>query len=352
MPTQVTATYSDLYTWENLYRAYRRAAKGKRGRHAAAAFEYKLEDNLINLQTALADRTYRPLPYTHFTIHEPKRRLISAAPFRDRVVHHALYQVIEPAFEASFIQHSYANRKSKGTHAALDTAQRWAQQYNYVLQCDIKQFFPAIDHQILQQELYRRVQAGALRHFIDLILASGIGVLAEEYEMVYFAGDDLFAINRGRGLPIGNLTSQFWANCYLNPFDHFVTQQLQCKPYLRYVDDFLLFSDDRTELWRWRDAIVERLAALRLVLHHDRAEVKPVQQGIPFLGFVLYPTHRLLKRRTGINYRRRLYTLLDQYRAQPSAKAQIDRSVRGWINHARYGDTWGLRKALLRRIRL
>jgi len=126
MVSQVTGNYADIYTWENLYIAYRRAAKGKRSRPAAAAFEYRLEDNLIRLQDELATETYQPGVYTSFTIHEPKRRLISAAPFRDRVVHHALCQVIEPAFERSFIDHSYANRVGKGTHRALDTCQRWA----------------------------------------------------------------------------------------------------------------------------------------------------------------------------------------------------------------------------------
>ncbi len=111
---------------------------------------------------------------------------------------------------------------------------------------------------------------------------------------------------RPRGLPIGNLTSQFWANCYLNEFDHFVTRQLGCRAYLRYVDDFLLFADDKATLWRWRTALIERLAALRLTLHESRALVRPVTEGIPFLGFTVYPTHRLLKRTRGIAYRRRL----------------------------------------------
>ena len=196
MVTQVNAVYTDVYTWANLYAAYRQAAHGKRGRGPAAGFEYRLEDNLIRIQVELASETYHPGFYVNFTIHEPKRRLISAAPFRDRVVHHALCNVIEPAFERSFIAHTYANRVGKGTHRALDTCQRWLQQYGYVLQCDVRQFFPSIDHGILQRTLNRRIQDGAIRRLIALILASGRGVLDEEYEMVYFAGDDLFAANR------------------------------------------------------------------------------------------------------------------------------------------------------------
>lgn len=352
MPAQVTGVYADLYAWENLYNAWRKAARGKRMRGPAAAFEYRLEDNLIRLQAELAEERYQPGAYASFTIHEPKRRLISAAPFRDRVVHHALCNIIEPAFERSFIAHSYANRIDKGTHRALDQCQTWARRYPYVLQCDLRQFFPSIDHAILRRTLHRYIQDGAIRRLIDRILASGVGVLAEEYEMVYFPGDDLFAVNRPRGLPIGNLTSQFWANCYMNPFDHFVTRELGCTAYLRYVDDFLLFGDDKRTLWAWKQAIVARLAKLRLTLHAGSAQVKPVTQGIPFLGFVVYPTHRLLKRRKGIAYRRKLRDLLRRYDGSVPARAPIDRSVRGWINHVRYGDTWGLRKAVLKAVKL
>jgi retron-type reverse transcriptase len=128
MVSQITGRYADLYAWDNLYLAYRKAARGKRGRATTAAFEYHLEDNLIQLQDELAGETYRPGPYQHFTIREPKRRLISAAPFRDRVVHHALCNIIEPAFERSFIYHSYANRIGKGTHRALDVCQQQPEQ--------------------------------------------------------------------------------------------------------------------------------------------------------------------------------------------------------------------------------
>jgi len=228
--------YARLCSWDNLYLAYRRAAKGKRGKVPAARFEYRLEDNLITLQQALQAKSYRPGAYYSFYIHEPKRRLISAAPFVDRVVHHALCNVIEPRFERSFIRDSYANRVGKGTHRALARCQQFVRRYRYALQCDIVQFFPSIDHTVLRRNLARKIADADVRWLIDQILKSEQGVLSEEYRMVYFLGDDLFAISRPRGLPIGNLTSQFWANCYLNPFDHFVKRELRCQAYLRYVD--------------------------------------------------------------------------------------------------------------------
>jgi len=338
--------YEQICTWDNLHLAWRKAARGKRGREPAASFEYRLEDNLLQLQEELWSRSYRPGPYHSFYIHDPKHRLISAAPFRDRVIHHALCNVIEPSFEHRFIADSYANRVGKGTHRALDRCQQFARQFRYVLQCDVRQFFPSIDHAVLRQTLGRVVGDPDVMGLVDRIVESGVGVLSEEYEMAWFPGDDLFAASRPRGLPIGNLTSQFWANCYLNPFDHFVKRELRCKGYLRYVDDFVLFAGDKRTLWAWREALVERLARLRLTIHDRRAHPRPVTEGIPFLGFVVFPTERRLKRRKGIAYRRRLRALLAAYAAGEVSLEQVNASVRGWVAHARYGDTWRLRRAL------
>lgn len=341
--------YDRLTSWDNLLLAYRKASKGKRGHGAVAAFEYRLEDNLLALQDELQAQSYRPGRYASFTIHEPKRRLISAAPFRDRVVHHALCNLIEPIFERSFIPDSYANRAGKGTHRALGRCQDFARRYAYCLPCDIEQYFPAIDHAVLRRLLARQVRDERTRWLIDQILASGEGVLSEQYEQRWFRGDDLLAACRPRGLPIGNLTSQFWANCYLNPFDHFVKQELRCPAYLRYVDDFLLFADDKQTLWAWKAALERRLARLRLTIHPG-AHPRPVVEGIPFLGFVTYPDHRRLKRRKGIYYRRRLRRLATAYRAGEVPLDAVQASVRGWINHVRYANTVGLRKAVFRSV--
>ena len=338
--------YDRICSWDNLVLAYRRASKGKRGQPNVAAFEHRLEDNLLTLQQQLVSKTYQPGAYVSFTIHEPKRRLISAAPFEDRVAHHALCNVIQPLFERSFIADSYANRKGRGTHRALDRAQELARRFQYALPCDVRQFFPSIDHALLRQALARKLDDPDVLWLIDRILASGAGVLCQEYEMVWFPGDDLFAPARPRGLPIGNLTSQFWANCYLNSFDHFVKRELRCVGYERYVDDVLLFGDDKSELWDWRDGIVERLARLRLTIHPG-AHPRPVTEGIPFLGFVIYPERRRLKQRKGINFARRFRALARRYAAGEIPLDRITASAQGWANHARYGNTVGLRKAVL-----
>jgi RNA-directed DNA polymerase len=341
--------FAALTSWENLLRAYRDASRGKRRHTQVAAFEHRLEDRLVALREDLLARTYRPGAYSSFFIHEPKRRLISAAPFRDRVVHHALVQMIEPRFERSFIADTYANRKGKGTHRALDRCQRLARRYPYVLQLDLRQFFPSIDHAILRGILAAKIKDAGVLWLIDRILESGEGVLSESYDMIYFPGDNLFAINRPRGLPIGNLTSQFWGNVMLSPLDHFVQRELRTGGYVRYVDDLLIFGSDKVILHRAKRAVVERLAGLRLSVHRG-AHPRPVEEGIPFLGFVVYPDRRRLKRRKGITYRRRLASLVEAWRAGQLSQDRLEASVESWESHACYGNTTGLRESLMRSV--
>lgn len=337
----------ELCEWFNIRLAYQNASQGKRSREATAAFEALFPDNLIEIQDELSAKTYQPNVYTSFYIHEPKKRLISAAPFRDRVIHHALCNVTVPYFEKLFIPDSYANQKWKGTHKALDRCTYFARRFKYVLQCDVKQFFPGIDHAVLRNILEKMIPDQSVMWLIDGILDSGRGVLAEEYEMKYFPNDNLFAVSRPRGLPIGNLTSQWWANCYLNPFDQFVKRELRCEGYVRYVDDFLLFSDHKRELMQWREKILKRMERFRLTLHEESAYPKPVTEGIPFLGFIVFPDHRRLKSRKGYAFRKKLIHLA-QYESDETIKA----SVQGWTNHAQHGDTRGLIRSVLRTAQL
>jgi retron-type reverse transcriptase len=342
--------YPDLTSFGYLYLAYLGAARGKRGNPDVAAFDFDLEANLLRLQRELETRSYRPGPYSNFRIRDPKPRLISAAPFRDRVVHHALILVTGHIFERSFIHHSYANRWGKGTHRALDHCQALARRFPYVLQCDLRQFFPSVDHAILRDILARKIADADVMWLVDRILEGGVGVLDDEYDMVWFPGDDLFAATRDRGLPIGNLTSQFWANCYLNPLDHFIKRELRCCKqrggYLRYVDDFALFSNHKRQLWEWKEAIVDFLARLRLTLHQRESTVYPVTNGIPFLGFRIYPTHRRLKRRNGVAFARRLRAGCAALARGELTQEQLNQQVQGWVAHAAHGDTYRLRRSL------
>jgi len=344
--------YPRIASFDTLYWAWRKARRGKRYTPTAAHFERSLDSELLSLHDEMRDESWQPGGFRSFTVHEPKRRRISAAPFRDRVVHHALISVIEPIYERKFIHDSYANRVGKGTHAALDRCTTHMRRFRYVLQCDVQQFFPAIDHAILKTILSSTITCAATMRLCEKIIDSGKDVLTSEYDTRWFPQDagDLFAVIRPRGLPIGNLTSQFWANVYMNQLDQFVRHRLRCGGYVRYVDDFLLFADDKPTLHRWRREIIDYLTELRLTLHENRAQPTPVAHGIPFLGFNVFPTHRRLKREKGIACRRHLKTLWHAYRAGDITRERGRASVMAWLGHVRHGDTWGLQRATFREI--
>ena len=181
----------------------------------------------------------------------------------------------------------------------------------------------------------------------ERLITSGAGILDEEYDVAYFPNDDLFAASRQRGLHIGNLTSQFWANVYLGELDHFIKRDLKAAAYIRYVDDFVLFADDKNILHEWREAIIQFLIRLRLTIHENTAQPRPTHTGLPFLGFIVFPDHRRLKPRKGYAYRRHLRTLLQKFRALELPRDKVDASVKAWVGHVQHGDTWGLRCAVL-----
>jgi retron-type reverse transcriptase len=228
--------WSQIIKFDNLLAAARQAQKGKRFRENVLRFNYNLETELIQLHQELVTKTYRPGQYKTFQVKEPKPRLISAAPYRDRVVHHALCNVIMPIFERSLIHDTYANREGYGSHRALKRFTEFTRSSRYILQCDVRKYFPSIDHEILKNILRCKIKCPSTLWLIETIID---GSNEQETVIQYFPGDDLLTpAQRRRGLPIGNLTSQFFANVYLSSFDHFVKEQLKAKKYLRYVDDF------------------------------------------------------------------------------------------------------------------
>ncbi len=339
--------YPQVYSFENLYNSWRAARKGKRERVAVASFEFDLEGNLLTLERELREQTYRPGRYTNFYIYDPKQRLVSAAPFQDRVVHHALCNVLEPIWESRFIATNYACRVGKGTHKALDQAHRWVKQYGYAFHGDVVKYFPSIDLEILHGLLAKKIGDKQVMSLIACILQSGAGISHTESPQVCFAGDDLLALLRPRGLPIGNLTSQLWANIYLHELDQYVKQKLGCAAYLRYMDDFVLFTDDKKELHAWREAIRDFLArSLRLVLHPKKSVVAPTKVGLEFCGFRLYSTHRRLRRSSIRRFVQRFRHQRAAYQASQLTLADWQISLQSWLAHANHGDTWRLRSRI------
>jgi retron-type reverse transcriptase len=330
---------------ENLFEAARRARRGKRGRESCAEFEFHLESRVLEIERDLKEQRFSFGPYRQFEVREPKPRNISAAPYRDRVIHHAIMGVIEPLADRSFIADSYACRVGKGTHRALTACKRLARRGQYALKADIRHYFATIDHAILLDLLQRRFRDRTLLRCLAAILASYQSG-SDEYRAC--RDDDLFSVGRPRGIPIGNLTSQFFANFYLDGLDHFVQEDLQWRGYLRYMDDFVLFSDDKHELARAQRAIAAWLEEQRrLQLHPCKTRVFPVRVGVPFVGFRIFPDRTRLDARAGRRFVRKLRRLERRRTIGEVTRSRVQRAVDGWRGHARYGSTAGLVQRIL-----
>ena len=340
-----------IVSFPNLLHAYRLARRAGRVRPQTTDFDYDLERNLLDLRDELLSGSYAPGPYRSFLVTEPKARLVSAAPFRDRVVHHAVVGVLEPIFERRFIHDSYACRKGKGTHAAVDRAHRFVRRFPFCLAADVVRFFPSVDHEILLRVVSRVIGCRRTLALLETILRGGKHVLTSQFPGTLFPGDDLFALLRPRGLPIGNLTSQFLANVFLDPLDHFVKEGLRVKGYVRYADDLRVFSDSKERLHAVRHEIEGFLAGLRLVLHERKTVVTSTAAGVPFLGFVLFPDGRRRLTRDGVRrFRRRLRRLARELEAGEVRPQDVTRSVRGWIAHAEHAQTLRLRRQIFREV--
>jgi retron-type reverse transcriptase len=247
-----------------------------------------------------------------------------------------------PIFEKTLIHDTYANRVGYGTHRALERFTSFARSSHYVLQCDIRKYFPSIDREILKTLIRRKIQCPDTLWLIDAIIDNGND---QEGIPDYFPNDDLLTpVERKRGLPIGNLTSQWFANIYLSGFDHFVKEQLKIKQYLRYVDDFALFADDRYFLQEAQMAIVEYLNSLRLKLHPIKTQITATRIGVNFVGFRILPNR--IKIRTA-NLRRARVRLKKQKKELEQGKIDLiafKKSLQSWQAHLKHGDTYRLRQ--------
>jgi retron-type reverse transcriptase len=333
--------WAEVTDFSSLLAASRQAQRGKRFRENVLRFNYRLEQELLRLQTELQTKTYQPGTYRTFEIKQPKPRLISAAPYRDRVVHHALCNVIFPIFEKTLISDTYANRLGFGSHRALRRFTQFCRSSKYVLQCDIKKYFPSIDHEILKEIIRRKIKCPDTLWLIDTIIDNSN---PQEPSIEHFPNDDLLTpIQRPHGLPIGNLTSQFFANLYLNGFDHFIKETLQAPKYLRYVDDFALFSDDLEFLTHARPAIETHLASLRLKIHPIKSQCFETRLGAHFVGFRVFPTHTRVRAENLRRARRRFHA---RYAKGEMSHTQIQKSLQSWVAHLNHADTWQLRQQL------
>jgi len=341
--------WDQLVSFENIILAFRKAIKGKGLKPCALYFIRDLEHNIMQIQQSLINQTYHPGLYTSFFIFEPKKRLISAAPFPDRVVHHCLLNIIESIFENTFIHQSYANRIGKGTHRAIRDVQSAMRLHQYVMHCDIRKYFFSIDHQILRDLIHRKIKDPHVLWLVDLIIDS---YNFQESLMDYFPDDLLFTpLERPKGLPIGNLTSQFFANVYLNGLDHFMKEKIGCRFYARYVDDIVVVDSNKNFLWMVCNEIGDYLQTLRLRLHPYKCQIRPVGKGLRFLGQMIYPDRRLLPKSNVRRFMRSMQRFQQLYYDREIELDEIGHSLQSWLGHAKQANTYTLRKNLLEKIR-
>jgi RNA-directed DNA polymerase len=301
---------TDIFSFRNIYRAYLSCRKNKRNTINALKFEINAEENILSLEKELKSRSYHPSRSILFATQKPKLREIFAADFRDRVVHHLLIEQLEKLWEPIFIHDSYACRIGKGTHKAVLRLQTFLRRITkngrtraYFLQLDIKDFFTSIDKDLLFSMIKRRINNPDILWLARVVIfwdCTDSYVLRGRRSNIQHvpANKSLFGKENKRGVPIGNLTSQFFANIYLNELDQFVKHTLKCRHYVRYVDDFVLLSRDREELVRWRNAIDQFVRErLKITLHPVRRKLLPVSNGIDFLGYIVRPGYILVRRR-------------------------------------------------------
>jgi RNA-directed DNA polymerase len=371
---KLMATSASLFSYEQLYRAYLDCRKTKRNTPDALRFELNAEELLDDLQRELTERAYHPSTSLCFAAQKPKLREIFAADFRDRILHHLVVRQLERLWEPVFIYDSYASRPQKGIHLAVERLQTFCRQATrnrtqpaWYAQLDIRNFFMSIDKHRLFALLRSRCDQEELLWLTATLLfhdpTGDYHLRSPRWLLNRIPRQkSLFGVERGHGLPIGNLTSQFFANVYLNGLDQFVKHTLKCRYYLRYVDDFVLLHPDRSQLVDWRQQIEHYLhTQLELALHPTRRKLRPVANGIDFLGYIVRPDYILCRQRVVNNLNAKLRGFQRQLVQTQGRVTAIRYShevleallacLNSYLGHFRHADTFKLRHSLLERNR-
>lgn len=328
--------FTEIYDYRNLHQAFLLAQRNKRSKADVLEFAYRLEDNLRSIQQDLIYKTYEPGKYKEFYVYDPKTRLIMAAPFRDRVVHHALCNIIEPIFEKRFIDTSYACRVGRGVDAGVDQVTKYLKSARrkwgnnvYCLKCDISKYFQNINKMILKSILFKKIRCRETRWLINKVLNSTPGET---------------------GIPVGNLPSQLFANVYLNELDHFLKEDMKIKYYVRYMDDFIILHNDKKFLHRlWK--IIEKFLAERLELKLNRkTAVFPVTQGVDFLGYRIFTNRKILRKQYVKRVKRMVKHFEHEYKAGRMRLEYIQQVLASWRGRSARADVPTLRDNIAKRV--
>ncbi len=336
--------YNDIFmkivSLENLFLAWDNFKKDKKSKKDVMRFEWKLEDNIFQLHRDLKHKSYKHAPYSSFYINDPKQRHIHKASVRDRVLHHAMFSILNPVFEPTFIAHSFSCRIGKGTHKGINSLASMLLSNNhnnsincFVLKCDIKKFFDAIDHNVLLNILQKRIKGKDAYWLLEEVIES-------------FESSQSNILQR-KGVPIGNLTSQLFANIYLNKFDQFIKHDLKIKHYCRYTDDFVIVSDNQSYLNDLIPKIKTFLRShLQLELHPSKMSIRKFQQGIDFLGYVSLPYHRVIRSKTRQRMYRKLEARINEYRSGTISRHTLEQCLQSYLGVLTHADTHQLTQKL------
>ncbi|MBN2197629.1 group II intron reverse transcriptase domain-containing protein [Candidatus Wolfebacteria bacterium] len=321
-------------SFENIYSAYLAARRGRRYKPEILRFGFQIENNLTRLKFELENQIYHHGDYREFIVNDSKKRLIKVAPFRDRVAHHAVCNILNPIFDRGFIYDSYACRVNKGARKAVLRLTSFLQEEfnshkrNYCLQCDIAGFFKNINHQVLKKIISRKVRDTAVLFLLDEIIDSD-------------------RKNPLIGIPLGNLTSQLFANIYLNELDQFIKHHLRVKKYLRYMDDFLIIHNDKKKLHEFKNTIACYLRdVLCLNFHPKKANIAPVEKGIDFLGYLVFKDHRTLRKSTVKRFLKKIKQHKIKIVRGQACEDTLYKSLQSWNAYADFASSWRLRKKM------
>lgn len=330
--------FDSIVSLETLTKAHKKCMAGKRSSRNAATSNYAFMSELLEIQAELVSGLYRPAPYRRRLITEPKVRRIQAPAFRDRIVHHAIHSVLNPFYERHFINDSYACRPGKGTHRAVARVQKFVKlnPNAYACQLDISKYYGSVNHDKLYQLLVKRIADQRLLDLLRVIIDSSDS--GTEYDHL-FAPDSHFHTKGRRGIPIGNLTSQLFANIYLHEADMYAKQKLKIRQYIRYMDDILIFHPCKKQLRQWQDSLTNFLyEELYLTMNPRKIRVYPARTGVDFVGFVSYPRTRRVRSSSVRRFRRRFNKKL---KGLAEGRVNIDSTnatFNAWSAHVTHGN--------------
>ena len=340
-----------IYDFENLFSAYKKAISCKRYRPDVMEYTDRLEENLIELQNEFIWKTYSVGRYNIFYVYEPKKRMIMSLQFKDRVAQHAIYSILNPYFEKQFISDSYACRVGKGTHRAVRQLQRWLRKTDrslkrfYYLKLDISKYFYRVDHEVLMGILQRKIADKDLLHVLSVIINCedthfGLPLGADVGNVAY---DELLG---EVGLPIGNLTSQMFANLYLNELDQHCKHKLHLKYYIRYMDDIIILHHDKKFLEKIKQDIAGFLETKLHLQLNNKTCIRPTSMGIEFAGFRVWSTHIKLRKKTAKKMEKRLKYMFRAFTAGEIDRETLDRSIASYKGILQHFNSYGLRQSL------